>query len=81
MREDCPLSGPPTPPKTVESRPSGGGLSRLRLVRIVEDDSGAISIEPVVENLRADDNELNAHIVDDYDKPADNADNPEEAQT
>src|SRR5438067_12298606 len=33
VREDCPLSRPPTPPKTVESRPSGGGLSRLRLIR------------------------------------------------
>ncbi len=63
-------------------------MTRLKLTRVVQDDDGTIMIQPVMDNLRADEDALKAALgnVEEFEKPADGAadgaaddDSPQEA--
>ena len=66
--ELCDAFGPRTKRSVIVTFLSVLEMTRLRLLRIVQDDDGHIKVEPVQENLRADD--IATSIVDDYDQRA-----------
>jgi segregation and condensation protein A len=66
--ELCDAFGPRTKRGVIVTFLSILEMTRLKLVKVVQDEAGAISIVPVVENLKADESELKASIVDDYDR-------------
>lgn len=65
--ELCDAFGPRTKRGVIVTFLSILEMTRLHLVRVVQDEAGHIKIEPVEENLRADD--VQTSIVDDYEKP------------
>lgn len=70
--ELCDSFGPRTKRGVIVTFLSILEMTRLKLIRVVQDESGHISIEPVEQNLKADD--IQSSIVDDYEKP------PQESQ-
>lgn len=67
--ELCDAFGPRTKRGVIVTFLSILEMTRLRLIRLEQSEDGHISIHPNEDNLRADD--VNAAIVDDYEKPAD----------
>jgi segregation and condensation protein A len=66
--ELCDSFGPRTKRGVIVTFLSILEMTRLKLIRILQSDDGHISINPVEDNLRADD--VQSSIVDDYEKKA-----------
>jgi segregation and condensation protein A len=75
--ELCDAFGPRTKRGVIVTFLSILEMTRLRLVRVVQNDDGHIRVEPVAENLATDD--ATAAIVDDYETPS--PFEPQESQT